>query len=52
MHLLAFVLSVLRPWLRSRAALAVENLALRQQLAVLRKSVKRPKVRDRYRRAA
>jgi putative transposase len=49
MHLLAFVLSVLRPWLRSRAALAVENLALRQQLAVLRGSVKRPKVRDRDR---
>ena len=49
MHLLAFILSVLRPWLRSRAVLMVENLALRQQLAVLRRSVKRPRVRDRDR---
>jgi putative transposase len=49
MHLLAFVLTVLRPWLQSRAALALENLALRQQLAVLRRSVKRPYVRDRNR---
>jgi putative transposase len=49
MHLLAFVVSVLRSWLRSRAALALENLALRQQLAVLRRSVKRAKVRDRDR---
>jgi putative transposase len=49
MHILAFVLSVLRPWLRSHAALALENLTLRQQIAVLRRSVKRPKVRDRDR---
>ena len=47
MHLLAFILSVLRSWIRSRAVLAMENLTLRQQLAVLRRSVKRPKVRGR-----
>ena len=35
--------------LRSRAALAAEDLALRQQLAVLRRSVKRPKLRARDR---
>ena len=49
MHLLAFVFSVVRSWLRTQSALAVENLALRQQLAVLRRSVKRPKVRNRDR---
>jgi len=49
MRFLAFVLSVLRSWIRTRTALAVENLALRQQLAVLRRSVKRPKVRNRDR---
>jgi len=35
--------------LRSRAALALENLALRQQLVVLRRSVKRPRLRPRDR---
>ena len=30
--------------LKTRHALALENLALRQQLAVLRRSVKRPKI--------
>lgn len=34
---------------RSRASLATENLALRQQLAVLSRSVKRPKLRGRDR---
>ena len=40
----------LRTWFLCRANLAVENLALRQQLAVLKKSVKRPKLhpRDRF----
>jgi len=32
--------------LSDRAALAAENLALRQQLAVLRRSTKRPRLRQ------
>jgi len=36
---------LLRSLLGSRAALAAENLALRQQLAVLRRSVRRPRLR-------
>ncbi len=44
------VLAVLiRAFLSSRTALAAENLALRQQLAVLKRSVKRPKLRNRDR---
>jgi putative transposase len=39
----------LRTLLLSRAALVVENLALRQQLAVLRRSVRRPSLRRRDR---
>ena len=39
----------LRAFLMGRAAVAVENLALRQQLAVLKESVKRPKLRPRDR---
>jgi len=35
--------------LANRAALAMENLALRQQLAVLERSVKRPALRQRDR---
>jgi putative transposase len=35
----------LRGFLLSRAALAAENLALRQQLAILRRSVRRPRLR-------
>ncbi len=35
--------------LRSRASLALENLALRQQLAVLRRSARRPRLRPRDR---
>ena len=44
---LAFIL--LRTAFRTRATLALENLALRQQLAVLRRSVKRPKLARRDR---
>ena len=40
---------LLRGFLGSRANLAVENLALRQQLNVLRRSVKRPRLRQRDR---
>ena len=41
----AVVLGTLRASLKSRERLALENLALRQQLAMLRQSVKRPRVR-------
>src|SRR5271166_4824712 len=40
---------LVRSLLVSRAALTVENLALRQQLAVLRRSVRRPRLRQRDR---
>lgn len=39
----------LRAFIIGRAAAAVENLALRQRVAVLKHSVKRPKVRPRDR---
>ena len=42
-------LVVVRAALVSRARLAVENPALRQQLAVLKRSVKRPRLRPRDR---
>ena len=40
---------LIRAFLVSRLSLAAENLALRQQLAVYRQSVKRPKLRLRDR---
>jgi transposase InsO family protein len=43
------ILMFLPTMLASRADLLVENLALRQQLAVLKRSVKRPKLRKRDR---
>ena len=43
------IVSLLRAFLASRTALAAENLALRQQLAVLQVSVKRPRLRRRDR---
>jgi len=49
MCLLKAVLVVLRTILISRACLATENLALRQQLAVYRQSIKRPILRSRDR---
>jgi putative transposase len=39
----------LRAFIMGRAAAAIENLALRQQLAVFKQSVKRPKLRPRDR---
>jgi len=39
----------LRAWFVSRLHLSAENLALRQQLAVLQRSSKRPKLRPRDR---
>jgi transposase InsO family protein len=49
MGLVDAFLVVARAALVSRTRLAVENLALRQQLAVLRRSVKRPRMRRRDR---
>ncbi len=40
---------VLRAFLAPRAAIAAENLCLRQQLAVLHQSVRRPRLRQRDR---
>ncbi len=44
-RLLGSLLPTLRSALRTRTDLALENLALRQQLAALRQQVKRPRVR-------
>ncbi len=49
MSILAAIFGFVRAILRGRAALALENLTLRQQLAVLRRSVKRPRLRPRDR---
>ncbi len=38
---------LIRAFFRDRAELAVENLALRQQLAILNEKTKRPKLRPR-----
>ena len=46
---LQLVSILLRLLLQSRAALAAENLALRQQVAVLQRSVKRPRLHRRDR---
>ena len=45
MGILRLILAFLRVLLGSRASLAAENLALRQQLLVLHRSVKRPNLR-------
>ncbi len=49
MGLLRIVCVFVRAWVRTQAHLAAENLALRQQLAVLHGSVKRPRLRRRDR---
>ena len=49
MEVLKLVFLALRSLFLSRAVLAAENLALRQQLAVLRRKVKRPKLRRSHR---
>ena len=47
MGVLQAITILLRLLLQSRAALAAENLALRRQVAVLQRSVKRPRVHRR-----
>jgi hypothetical protein len=42
--LLGALLAAFSAWLRSRAALQLEILALRHQIGVLQRSVKRPKL--------
>ena len=49
MAILRIAFFLLRGFLLSRSALAAENLALRQQVAVYKQSVKRPKLRLRDR---
>jgi hypothetical protein len=46
MGALQVVTILLRLLLQSRAALAAENLALRQQIAILQRSAKRPTPRQ------
>ena len=43
------VLTLLRAMFRTRSALALENVALRQQVATLKRTVKRPRPRKRDR---
>ena len=49
MVILRLIVALLRALFRNRASLAAENIALRQQLIVLQRSVKRPKLRNRDR---
>ncbi len=49
MDALQLVTALLRQLLKRRAALAAENLALRQQVALLQRSVKRPRLHRRDR---
>jgi putative transposase len=49
MGILRMIWTLVRAFFVSRAALAAENIALRQQLLVLQRSVKRPKLRNRDR---
>jgi len=46
MGILRLIVALLRVLFRSRASLAAENIALRQQLFFLQRSVKRPKLRN------
>jgi hypothetical protein len=44
MELLQLLFAFVRGWLTTRAKLLAENLALRQQLAVLRRTAKKPRL--------
>jgi len=46
MHLALHLLRLVRALAADRTRLALENLALRQQLAVLQRSVERPQLND------
>ncbi len=46
MGLVSVVVFLLRAFLLPRAVIAAENLALRQQLGILQRSVKRPRLRQ------
>ena len=49
MGIIKAIYFLIRAFLTPRLSLAAENLALRQQLAVYKQSVKRPKLRPRDR---
>jgi len=49
MAIVNMLLTVIRALCTDRSSLTLENLALRQQLAGLKRSVKRPKLRRRDR---
>ena len=49
MFILASILRLLRSWVGDNVDLGMENMALRQQLAVMDRQVKRPKLRGRDR---
>ncbi len=47
MVILRLIVALLRALFRRRAVTAAENIALRQQLIILQRSVTRPKLRNR-----
>ena len=49
MGIVSVIVFLLRAFLLPRAVIVTENLALRQQLAVMRRSAKRPRLRQRDR---
>jgi hypothetical protein len=49
MHVSSIIRIIIRVLLANRSALIAENLALRQQLAVVSRTVKRPRLRQRDR---
>ena len=49
MGVFCIVVTVLGAFVRNRSELAMENFALRQQLAILRRQLKRPRLKTRDR---